>query len=107
MSTRPRPPVSNAAHDESEAPTLKWNRPAELSEQPSPTALEPKRVTVRVRKLDSSALEIEALDTAPESGLRAAPTPEEIERFEMRERRETLPAPPDSTPSGAPPISEL
>jgi hypothetical protein len=35
------------------------------------------------------------MEKSPDSGLRAALTAEEIERFERREKRETLPAPPE------------
>ena len=81
----PRAPSSSFAHDASEAPTLEWDRPSDLNETPTPTQ------TARVRKLSISV----PVQRGPSSGLRAALTPEEIERYELREKRETLPAPAD------------
>lgn len=95
---RPRPTVSNVALDEPEAPTLKWKRPAELVDPNEPVEESPDSrenadavLETGIRKVDIDP----ALRKAIESGLRPMASREEIERYELREKRETLPAPPE------------
>jgi hypothetical protein len=75
-----------------EAPTEKRNIPAELLDPPPPVY-----VTTKLRKveIDQLVAKERAATERDKSGMRAAISNEAIERYEVRERRETLPAPPD------------
>lgn len=87
--------MSNAALDESEPPTLQWKRPVELDL----TEFESGEQFVTDVKAQPGHSVPQGHDVPnekpPQSGLRAALTADEIARFELREKRETLPAPPD------------
>jgi hypothetical protein len=78
-----------------EAPTERRSIPDQLREAPPPV-----RVTTKLRKVEIEALvasEKSASKPPPQrlaSGLRRAVTDEALERYELRERRETVPAPP-------------
>ena len=83
-----KPPTPQARQEDVEAPTQKHTLPAELGE---PQAL----ITTKLRRAEIDSILLLQEKRKNESGMRTAVTDEDIERFERREQRETIPAPPD------------
>lgn len=83
MAKLPQPPVAVEDFDE---PTKKRSIPAELRDPHAATYVTTKLRTAEINKL--------LVKEREKSGVRPAVSEEDIERFELREQRETLPAPP-------------
>ncbi len=92
-------PKAPSEVDPYEAPTRERTVPAELRDAHDADVHGPGYITTKLRKA-----EIEALLTKERqhrgSGMRRAVSDEDIDRFERRETRETLPAPPEMSAEG-------
>jgi hypothetical protein len=82
----PRPPLRD---EDFEAPTLEREVPAELRDPGTA------HVTTKLRKAEIDALLVKERE---KSGTRRAVSADDIERFERRELRDTIPAPPEPPP---------